>query len=130
MSGRQIREKIEGIKFWLREPIHAQVKQELTDKKIAQIGDLGLKSSPVKRESLLSRFCPASRQSIADLHGTNTRYLCQPRFRYKVESINLTNNFGSKHRPLCVSHTWPSLIIHIKDKRIRLPNAQKHGPNC
>ena len=46
-----------------------------------------------------------------------------------MESIDLTNNSSLERRPLCASYTWLSLIIQIKDKRIRSLNAQKHGLN-
>ena len=116
MSGRQIGKEIRWIKFWLRKLIHAQVKQELTDKQQAQIKDLGLDLSPIKRESLLSQSQPLSRQSTVGFHGTGTRYLRQPWFGYKIESINLTNDFGLERGPLCASYIRPSPIIQIKDE--------------
>ena len=130
LSGRQIGEEIGGIKSWLREPIHAQAKRGLTDKQRARIGDLGLESSPVERGSLLLRSRPSSCQPIAGFHSTGTGYLRQTRFGHKVESIDLINNSGLERRPLRASHTWPSPIIQIKDKHIKLPNTQKHGLNC
>lgn len=76
------------------------------------------------------RSRPLSYQPTTSLHGTSTRYLCQPCFGHKVESINHTKNFDLEHRSLHASHTRPSPIIQIKNKRIRLPNTQIYGPNC
>ena len=67
--------------------------------------------------------------TYAGLHGISTRYLRQPWFGHKVESINLTIDSGLERRPLRAFHTRLSPIIQIKDERIRLPNAQKHGLN-
>lgn len=105
-------------------------KQGLTDEQQAQIRDLELKSSPVERESLLLWSRLSNRQPTAGLHSISLGYLCQPRFGHKVESINLTNNSGLEREPFCASYTWSFLIIQIKNKCIRLPNAQIHGPNC
>lgn len=129
MSECQIGEEIRGIKSWLRELIHAQAKRGLTDEQQAQIRDLGLKSSPIERGSLLLRSCPSSCQPTVGLYSTGLGYLYQPRFGHKVESIDLTNDSGLERRSLYASHTRPSPIIQIKDKRIRSPNIQIHGPN-
>lgn len=53
MNRYQIEKKIKEIKSWLKKPIYAQAKQGLTDKKPAQIRDLGLKSFLVEQQSLL-----------------------------------------------------------------------------
>ncbi|MCJ1343642.1 hypothetical protein MMC31_001838 [Peltigera leucophlebia] len=124
LSRRQIEKEIKGIKSWLKKLIYAQAKQGLTDKQQAQIGDLGLESSPVEQGSLLSRFRPSNCQLTAGLHGTSTGYLRQPRFGHKVELIDLTNDYSSEHGSICASHTRPSPIIQIKNKRIRPPNRQ------
>ena len=70
------------------------------------------------------RFYPLSCQFTTGLHGTSTGYLRQPRFRHKVESMDLTNDSGSECRPICAFHTWPSPIIQIKNNCIRSPNCQ------
>ena len=66
------------------------------DQQQAQIGDLGLESSLIKWGLLLLQSRPSSHQPTASFHGTGPGYLRQPRFGYKVESIDLTNDSGMK----------------------------------
>lgn len=71
----------------------------------------------------------SSCQSTVGLYGTSPKYLRQPRFGHKVESIDLINNSGLERELLHTSYTRPFLIIQVKDKHIRSPNAQIYESN-
>lgn len=135
LSGHQIAGEIGGIKSWLKEPIHAQAKKRLTNKKQAQIEDLGIKLLLVKQRSLNMLQSWPSCQLTIDLYGAGAgtanfyqSFAFSNYSQYKIESINLTNNLGSKCRPSSTAYyTCPSLIITIENECIR--SARKFSSN-